>query len=108
MENSASLITTIKDYFSAMISSAPGIKALVLDCETSTMIALAITQSEILNNDIYLIKRIEGRHDGHMDHLKAIYFIRPTEENLFLLEKQLKSKAYGSFYICKFGNICNV
>jgi len=39
----------------------------------------------ILEKDVYLIKRIDEIKNDEMKHLKALYFIRPTENNLSML-----------------------
>ena len=54
----------------------------MLDCETTPIISLIFSQSKILKKDVYLIERIEAPGEGKMLHLKAVFFIRPTEENL--------------------------
>lgn len=34
-----------------------------------------------------------------MTHLKAIYFLRPTINNMDLLEEELKNPRFGEYYI---------
>lgn len=60
----------------------PGIKCLILDSETTPIISLVLSQSKILKKDVYLIERLEQPSEGKMAHLKALYLIRPTEENM--------------------------
>lgn len=50
-----------------------------------------------------------------MEHLKAIVFIRPTEENIQILEKEINDPKYAEYYICiiiiiykiVFSNVCD-
>jgi vacuolar protein sorting-associated protein 45 len=60
-------------------------KALILDNETSGIISIVYTQSKLYKNDVYLIQKIEDVKEK-LAHLKGVYFIRPTKENLQLLK----------------------
>jgi vacuolar protein sorting-associated protein 45 len=66
---------------------------------------MVYTQSQILQKEVYLFERIDAKNREFMAHLKAVTFIRPTEENLKLLEEELKDPRYGEYHICKFPNL---
>jgi len=36
-----------------------------------------------------------------MSHLKAVYFLRPTSENVQLLRRQLANPRFGEYHLCK-------
>ena len=80
----------VQDYFDRMIREVKGIKSLVLDKETSGMISLVISQTAILERDVYLIKRIEASTNDQMTHLKGLYFVRPTDKNFEFILEQLE------------------
>ncbi|KAL4473622.1 hypothetical protein ABPG74_022486 [Tetrahymena malaccensis] len=46
--------------------------------------------------------------DGKMQHLKAIYFIRPTEENLKLLQKEIEKPRFAEYYIFYSNSVPNL
>jgi len=52
--------TIALDYFNKMIASVKGIKSLILDEETTTIISLVLNRKTIFERDVYLIKRIEA------------------------------------------------
>jgi len=64
-----------------MLQEVKGMKALILDKETTSIIALIISQSQILKKNVYLIETIENMSQEKMMHLNVIFFVRPTEEN---------------------------
>ena len=82
---STDIRVVVRDYFSRMIAGVKGIKALVLDGETSGIISLVVSQTAILKRDVYLIKRVEAEGQDQMSHLRGVYFVRPTETNFNLI-----------------------
>ncbi len=48
---------------------------------------------------MYLIEKIESQQKEKMPHLKAIYFLRPTVDNMALLQKELASPRFGEYFI---------
>jgi vacuolar protein sorting-associated protein 45 len=46
------------------------------------------TQSKLYKNDIYLIQKIDDDTEK-LTHLKALYFVRPTPENIDLICKEV-------------------
>ena len=64
---------------------------------------MVYSQSEILQEEVYLFERIETAGNIEpMKHLKCIAFLRPTKENVALLSKELRNPKYGVYYICKY------
>uniref|UniRef100_A0A3Q3M730 Vacuolar protein sorting 45 homolog n=1 Tax=Labrus bergylta TaxID=56723 RepID=A0A3Q3M730_9LABR len=69
----------VKQYVSKMIESG-GMKVLLMDKETTSIVSVVYTQSEILQKEVYLFERIDSQNRDNMKHLKAICFLRPTKE----------------------------
>ena len=67
-------------------------------------ISLISSQSEILKKDVYLIEKIEKEQAEKMNHLKAIYIVRPSEKNMAYLYKEVKEPKYNEYYICNKAN----
>lgn len=80
------LLPIAEDYFQNIFSEISGMKALILDKETSGIISVVYTQSKLYKNDIYLIQKIDDTSEK-LGHLKAIYFVRPTKENYEIISK---------------------
>ncbi|KAG1264971.1 hypothetical protein G6F68_003952 [Rhizopus microsporus] len=76
-----------------------GMKALLLDTETTPIISLVTTQSALLTKECYLIDRIDNRNRDRLKHLKCICFLRPTRESLHYLIAELREPAYGDYYL---------
>lgn len=93
-------ITAVKQYVTKMVEdSGSGMKVLLLDKETTGIVSMVYSQSEILQKEVYLFERIDVPSRETMKHLKAITFLRPTKENIEHLIKELKSPKYGNYYI---------
>lgn len=43
------------------------------------------SQSEILKRNVYLIEKIDKDIKENLMHMKSIYLVRPTHENLLLI-----------------------
>ncbi|KAF6212087.1 hypothetical protein GE061_012607 [Apolygus lucorum] len=85
--------------------SGPGMKVLLLDKQTTSIISMVYSQSEILQKEVYLFERLDvpGSIEP-MKHLKCIVFVRPTKDNVGLLCNEIRNPRYGMYYIY-FSNI---
>ncbi|KAJ8304082.1 hypothetical protein KUTeg_017665 [Tegillarca granosa] len=94
------VILAIKQYISKMIEeSGPGMKVLLMDKETTSIVSMVYAQSEILQKEVYLFERIDSAGRETMKHLKCICFLRPTRENVVLLAQELRMPKYGLYYV---------
>uniref|UniRef100_A0A8C7ZC65 Vacuolar protein sorting-associated protein 45 n=1 Tax=Oryzias sinensis TaxID=183150 RepID=A0A8C7ZC65_9TELE len=90
----------VKQYISKMIeSSGPGMKVLLMDKETTSIVSVVYTQSEILQKEVYLFERIDSQSRDSMKHLKVICFLRPTKENVQHLIQELRRPKYSVYFI---------
>uniref|UniRef100_A0A674NSU4 Vacuolar protein sorting-associated protein 45 n=1 Tax=Takifugu rubripes TaxID=31033 RepID=A0A674NSU4_TAKRU len=90
----------VKQYVTKMIeNSGPGMKVLLMDRETTSIVSVVYTQSEILQKEVYLFERIDSKNRDNMKHLKAICFLRPTKENVEQLIQELRRPKYSVYFI---------
>jgi vacuolar protein sorting-associated protein 45 len=91
----------------------PGMKALVLDVETTGMVSLVFGQSQIIAQDCVLVERIDPpprknpeakQPDTPMHHLKAIVYIRPVRTSIAALKNAIKQPKYKEYHVF-FSNI---
>uniref|UniRef100_A0AAY5F0K9 Uncharacterized protein n=1 Tax=Electrophorus electricus TaxID=8005 RepID=A0AAY5F0K9_ELEEL len=79
------VVLAVKQYVSKMIeSSGTGMKVLLMDKETTSIVSMVYTQSEILQKEVYLFERIDSQNRESMKHLKAICYLRPTKTDFTL------------------------
>ncbi|KAB0796425.1 hypothetical protein PPYR_10486 [Photinus pyralis] len=105
------VIGAVKAYITKMIDeSDPGMKVLLMDKETTSIISMVYSQSEIQQKEVFLLERIDlggtnnsGSNSG-LRYLKCLVFLRPTPQNIDLLSKELRNPRYGFYYIY-FSNI---
>ena len=88
----------VKLYISKMIEECgAGMKVLVMDKATTTIVSMVYSQSEIVQKEVYLCELLSTKGRETMKHLSAICFLRPTRENVELLCEELKNPKYSSY-----------
>ncbi|KAI8793205.1 vacuolar protein sorting-associated protein 45 [Biomphalaria glabrata] len=94
------VILAVKQYVSKMIEGCGGgMKVLLMDRETTSIVSMVYAQSEILQKEVYLFERIDTAGRETMKHLNCIVFLRPTKENVDLLAQELRMPKYGLYFI---------
>lgn len=79
--------------------SSSKMKILLLDRETVSIVSTAVTQSSLLNHEIYLIDRIDNAAREKMRHLRCLCMVRPSPESIQLLVDELRDPRYGEYYV---------
>lgn len=79
-------------------------KVLLLDAVTTQVVAMVYSQSQILEKEVYLVERMDADHEP-MQHLKAVYFIRPTKENIQTLCAEISRPRFSEYHVF-FCSIC--
>eukprot|EP01086_Lenisia_limosa_P009031 TRINITY_DN3202_c0_g1_i1.p1 TRINITY_DN3202_c0_g1~~TRINITY_DN3202_c0_g1_i1.p1 ORF type:complete len:542 (+),score=121.11 TRINITY_DN3202_c0_g1_i1:105-1730(+) len=97
---------SVRDYFTKILSEVQGMKILLVDEETTGIISMVYTQSQILEHEVYLVDRIDGARE-RMPHLKCISFLRPTADNIQYLVKELSNPNYGEYNLLFSNEITN-
>jgi hypothetical protein len=78
---------------------------LLLDAETTRVVATALSQSDILEHEVYLVERLDSDARGdQLFHLRAVAFLRPTRENVARLRRELRDPRFGGYHICEPGS----
>ncbi|CAF1645957.1 unnamed protein product [Rotaria sordida] len=70
-----------------------------MDKETASIVSIVYAQSEILQKEVFLFERIDTAGQKSLKHLSAIWFLRPTEENIQALVRELHESKYGNYFI---------
>eukprot|EP01130_Rhizamoeba_saxonica_P016526 TRINITY_DN7659_c0_g1_i1.p1 TRINITY_DN7659_c0_g1~~TRINITY_DN7659_c0_g1_i1.p1 ORF type:complete len:560 (-),score=113.59 TRINITY_DN7659_c0_g1_i1:63-1742(-) len=92
-------VQSIHNYVTEMVQITDGMKVLLMDRETTGIVSMVYSQSEMLQKEVYLFECIDTENRENMAHLKAICFLRPTEENIHLLKNELRRPKYGEYYL---------
>ncbi|XHF96885.1 hypothetical protein AWENTII_000498 [Aspergillus wentii] len=104
------VVAAVSGYISKMVtagdsSSTPGsssstkMKILLLDSETVPIVSTAITQSALLNHEVYLIDRLDNAAREKMRHLRCLCFVRPSPGSIQFLIDELREPKYGDYHI---------
>src|SRR6185436_7512429 len=94
----------MREYLGKM-ESLSGMKALLLDSDTNSIVALVYSQTEVIANSTYLLENVETiawteeDQKSTFHHLKAVVFIRPTDRSINAFKKFLKSARYKEYYV---------
>ncbi|OGM40265.1 vacuolar protein sorting-associated protein 45 [Aspergillus bombycis] len=103
------VVAAVSGYISKMVtagdpstsgsSASAKMKILLLDSETVTIVSTAITQSALLNHEVYLIDRLDNAARERMRHLRCLCFVRPSPSSIQFLIDELREPKYGEYYI---------
>ncbi|KAJ0256553.1 Vacuolar protein sorting-associated protein 45 [Hirschfeldia incana] len=95
------LVTSVRDYINRMLHDISGMKVLILDSETVSNVSIVYSQSELLQKEVFLVEMIDSisASKESMSHLKAVYFVRPTSENIQKLRYQLANPRFGEHHL---------
>ncbi|TVY80640.1 Vacuolar protein sorting-associated protein [Lachnellula suecica] len=101
------VVQAVSGYISKMVSagdSASGtpsakMKILLLDSETVSIVSTAITQSALLNHEVYLIDRLDNQNREKMRHLRCLCFVRPSADSIQFLIDEFREPKYGEYNI---------
>ncbi|OLY78964.1 Vacuolar protein sorting-associated protein 45 [Smittium mucronatum] len=93
------LISAIQSYVERMLSQVSGMKILLLDEETTSIVSVAYTQTQLLSKEVYLVDKIGNQNRERIKHLNCIIFVRPTETSITSIVQELMSPKYANYYI---------
>ncbi|KAH0898033.1 hypothetical protein HID58_047601, partial [Brassica napus] len=101
VESTMALVTSVRDYINRMLQDISGMKVLILDSETVSNVSIVYSQSELLQKEVFLVEMIDSisASNESMSHLKAVYFVRPTSENVQKLRHQLANPRFGEYHL---------
>lgn len=93
----------VAGYITKMVAtsdtSSAKMKMLLLDRETVSIVSTAVTQSSLLNHEVYLIDRLDNSGREKMRHLRCLCIVRPSPESIQLLIDELRDPKYGEYYL---------
>lgn len=93
----------VAGYISKMVTpsdtSSAKMKILLLDRETVGIVSTAVTQSSLLNHEVYLIDRLDNASREKMRHLRCLCLVRPSAESIQLLIDELRDPKYGEYHL---------
>ena len=65
------LSTVIRFYIEKMLKDVKGMKVLLLDSETTRIVSTVYSQSEILEQEVYLVEKLDADPGEQLLHLKV-------------------------------------
>lgn len=100
------VVAAVRDYINRMLQDISGMKVLILDSSTVSFVSVVYSQSELLKKEVFLVELIDSisLSKESMSHLKAVYFLRPTSENIQYMRRQLAKPRFGEYHLF-FSNI---
>ncbi|KAJ8531233.1 hypothetical protein K7X08_026667 [Anisodus acutangulus] len=100
------VVAAVRDYINRMLQDISGMKVLILDSSTVSSVSVVYSQSELLKKEVFLVELVDSisMSKESMSHLKAVYFLRPTSENIQHMRCQLAKPRFGEYHLF-FSNI---
>lgn len=65
------LVAVLRSYLERMLGGVAGMKALLLDADTTRVVSTVFSQSEILEQEVYLVERLDEGRGDQLFHLKV-------------------------------------
>lgn len=65
------LSSVVRYYVDRMLKEVPGMKVLLLDADTTRIVSTVYSQSEILEQEVYLVERLDADRRDQLLHLKV-------------------------------------
>ncbi|KAL5776720.1 hypothetical protein ACOSP7_009646 [Xanthoceras sorbifolium] len=95
------MVTAVRDYINRMLQDISGMKVFILDSQTVSIVSVAYSQSELLQKEVFLVELVDSisMSKESMSHLKAVFFLRPTSENIQHLRRQLANPRFGEYHL---------
>lgn len=101
------VVANFRSYVFKMLEmqALEGMKAILMDEETTKAVALTCSQTDIIMKDVVLVGKIsrpypqEEKELKSTSHLKAVCILRPTKQSVDTLCTHLKKPQFGSYYI---------
>lgn len=121
------LILLVRDYIDRMLHDILGMKVLVLDPQTVSatpppktlasaptrfrpdqiraqvgMLSVVYSQSDLLKKEVFLVETMDNASSSResMAHLKAVYFLRPSADNVQKLRRHLAMPRFAEYHLC--------
>ena len=76
-----------------------GMKCLLLDKDTKTMVSLVTSMHDILSKQVFLVENLESKAPESVGHMKAIIIARPTKESISFIEEHLRSPKFLEYHL---------
>ena len=101
----------VHEYVNKILTQVSGMKAMVLDSETISMVSVAYSQSDSLLKEVFLTENIDllpARHDFNTQsfpHLTAVLILQPSPATLHALQQLLSVPRYPVMHLF-FTNLC--
>ena len=84
-------------------SVTPGVKVLIVDGDTLDIVSVALTKTELLENEVVLVEELKNRatrgEDPSTAAMNCIVFVRPSTENIQLLQRELDHPHFSKYNI---------
>lgn len=75
-----------------------------------SVVSVVYSQSDLLQKEVFLVELVDSisMSKEPMSHLKAVYFLRPTSENILLVRRQLSNPRFGEYHLCEYHFIYSI
>jgi len=93
------VIKAVRNYVDKMLDEVQGMKIMLLDNQTTGMISIVYSQTEVLQKEVFLVDKLEKEGREKLPHLKAVVFIKPSEKSIHYLIEELRTPRYKEYYI---------
>jgi len=88
----------VEFYLRQIMARIQGMKVLLLDWETTGIVSMVATQTQILEEDVFLTSSLQDQRE-RMSHLVGVVVCRPTKANIQALRRELGEPKYKEYHV---------
>jgi vacuolar protein sorting-associated protein 45 len=98
------IIAAIRSYMDRIVHAdhkCAGMKVLLLDSVTTLIVSAVYSQTEILQQQVYLVSRLDDNvpHNQQSSHLSAVLFVRPTSASVEWICHEIEHPRYKEYHV---------
>ncbi|KAL9645644.1 hypothetical protein ABK040_003377 [Willaertia magna] len=95
------VVKAVREYILDMVDTVKGVKVLLVDEVTKDIVSVVTPFSSIMQRGVFLVDLLSNENRQPLPQMRAIVFVRPTNDNAMKLKAELlnpKYQAYSVFY----------
>ena len=93
------IVYSVQQYVSKMTEGVSGMKALLLDKETTGVVSMVCSRSQVLEKEVFLFQRLDAQRRGQVLSRRRV--CRPRGTHIALVHPEADSRPTGSQGSCR-------
>ncbi|KAL0220908.1 hypothetical protein RCL1_000762 [Eukaryota sp. TZLM3-RCL] len=93
------VLNHVRTVLQNLLNDISGMKALLLDTFTTSIVTHIFSHSEIVNEQVFLVRKLSSPCSEPLHHLKCVVFLSPEPDSIKALATELKEAKFCEYFI---------